>query len=108
MARHEIKRNDTRPYWPVTLTFDDGTVPNLSGGSVRFIARRRSDKQVKIDVAATITNGPAAEVEWRPLATETDEAGHFDVEWEATLADGTVQTFPTRRYDRLKVVGDLA
>lgn len=107
MSRHEIKQNDTRPYWPVTLTYDDGTLANLDG-TVRFIARRRSDGQVKIDTAAVVTDGPNGECEWRPSVGETDEAGRFDVEWEATFGDGTIQTFPTRRYDRLTVVGELA
>jgi hypothetical protein len=107
-STHEIKRNDTRPYWPVTLTFEDGTVPDLTGATVRFIARDDSDASVKIDVGATVTNGPAGECEWRPLASETDIAGLYLCEWEATLADATVQTFPTRGYDRLKIIGDLA
>ena len=108
MSTHEIKRNDTRPYWPVTLTFDDGSVPDLTGGSVNIIATSRSNGVVKFNVAAVITSGPLAKVEWRPLAVETDEAGVFDIEWEAILADATQQTFPTRRYDRLKVIADLA
>lgn len=107
MSTHEIKRNDTRPYWPVTLTFDDGTVPDLTGGTVDIIAKSRSNGVVKFKVAVVITDASAADVEWRPLAVETDEAGLFDIEWEAILADATKQTFPTRRYDRLKVIGDL-
>ena len=107
MSTHEIKRNDTRPFWPVTLTFDDGSVPDLTGGSVKVIAKSRGDGAVKFSVAAFITNGPLAHVEWRPLITETDVAGIYDIEWEAILADATQQTFPTRRYDRLKVIADL-
>lgn len=108
MATHEIKRNDTRPYWPVTLRFEDGSSPDLTGGSVRFIAKYRENKVVKIDTAASITGAAAGEVEWRPTASETDTAGRFLCEWEATLADGTIQTFPTRGYDRLTIIGDLA
>ena len=108
MAVHEIKRNDTRPYWPVTLTFNDGSVADLTGASVRFIARRKSDGQVKIDATATVTDPSNGVCEWRPDAAETDEAGLFDCEWEVTYSDSTIQTFPTIGYDRLKVIGDLA
>lgn len=108
MATHEIKQGDTRPYWPVTLTFDDGTVPDLTGGSVRFIARERSDNSIIIDTPAVLTTPAAGQCEWRPSAGQTDIAGRYDVEWEATYADATKQTFPTRRFDRLKVIGDLA
>lgn len=108
MALHEIKRNDTRPYFPATLVFDNGSVAPITGASIRFIARRRSDGQTKIDGAAVITDDAAGEVEYRFTTTDTDEAGAFDCEWEVTYADFTVQTFPTRGFDRLKVLGDLA
>jgi hypothetical protein len=109
MATHDIKRNDTRPYWPVTLTYEDGTAVNLSGATCVFHARNRSTNVVKFSVAVTVTDSTAGEIEWRPLASETDEIGQFDCEWEVTFADGTIQTFPTRPpNDRLRVHGDLA
>ena len=108
MARHEIKQNDTRPYWPVTLTFDDGTNPDLTGATVRFHARDKSDGVVKIDAAVTITGAASGQCEWRPEAADTDVPGRYDCEWEVTFADATIQTFPTRGYDRLKIVGELA
>jgi hypothetical protein len=109
MATHEIKRNDTRPYWPVTLTYEDDTAVNLSSVQSVFLhVRPRSSTIVQFSVAVTVTDGPNGEVEWRPLAAETDTSGHFRCEWEVTFADGTVQTFPTRGYDRLIVLGDIA
>ena len=107
MSLHEIKRNDTRPYWPVTLTYSDGSPVVLTGATVRFIARGDSGV-VKIDTAAVVTAAADGEVEWRPTAGQTDEAGAFLCEWEVTFDDGTVQTFPTTEYDRLRVIGDLA
>lgn len=108
MSTHEIKRNDTRPYWPVTLTYEDGTIADLTGASVQFLARDRSNQgALKVDVAAIITDAPNGQCEWRPQASETDQAGIFDCEWEVTFSDATLQTFPTRGYDRLKVIGDL-
>ncbi len=108
MSAHEIKQNDTRPYWPVTLTFEDGSVADVSSGTVQFIARSRLDSSIKINVAAILTLPAVGQVEWRPLVTETDVAGLYYVEWEAVFSDGTKQTFPTRSYDRLTIVGDLA
>ena len=110
MSLHEIKRNDTRPYWPITLSFDDGTNPDVTSAVIRFIARRRSDGQTKIDNSANVvfTDAANGQIEYRFQAGDTDEAGYFDCEWEVTFVDSTVQTFPTRGYDRLKVIGDLA
>lgn len=107
MALHEIKRNDTRPYFPATLAFDDETVADLTGATVRFIARRKDNGGVKIDSAAVITGATAGEVEYRFGIADTDEAGSFDCEWEVTYADASVQSFPTRGFDRLVVFGDL-
>jgi hypothetical protein len=106
MSRHEIKRNDTRPFWPVTLTYDDGTVADLNSASVRFIAMDSSGV-VAIDSNAVITDPVAGQCEWRPGALDTQIAGIYSSEWEVTFADGTIQTFPTRTYDKLVVVGDL-
>lgn len=106
MATHEIKRNDTRPYWPVTLTYEDGTIPDLSGATIRFLALDSSGT-LAIDASAFVTNGPGGECEWRPTADETAAADIYRAEWEVTFIDGTIQTFPTRGYDRLKIIGDL-
>lgn len=109
MPRHDIKRHDTRPYWPVSLTFDDGTWPDITGATVSIVCRRRLDGEVKFKDSTTIfiTDGPNGELEWRPSSLQTDEAGRFDVEWEVIFLDGSQQTFPTVGYDRLSVEGDL-
>ena len=108
MSRHEIKRNDTRPYWPVSLTFDDGSWPDISGATISIVVKDRSGALKFKDTATiTITDGPNGELEWQPTADQTDQAGRFDVEWEVDFVDGTQQTFPTRGYDRLTVIGDL-
>lgn len=108
MALHEIKQGDNRPYHAVTLTFSDGSVPDLTGATVRYLARYRTDLvTLKINAAAVVTDIPTAAVEYRFTTTDTDTAGLYDVEWEVTFADGTIQTFPTRRYDRLRVIGEL-
>ena len=65
MARHEIKRNDNRPYWPITLTFDDGSIVPLNGATVRFITQDSSGQKA-IDATAVVTDGVKGEVEWRP------------------------------------------
>lgn len=109
MSRHEIKRHDTRPYWPVTLEFDDASNPDVSGATISMVCRERSSNVIKFKDSATvfITDGPNGQIEWRPTASQVDEAGRFNVEWEVVFSDSTQQTFPTRGYDRLTVVGDL-
>lgn len=105
---HEIKQNDTRPYFAVTLKYEDGSVVDLTSATVRFIAKDTSDSSVAIDAAATLTDAANGQVEYRFTTGDTDTAGKFNVEWEVTFVDATVQTFPTRGYDRLKIYGELA
>jgi hypothetical protein len=108
MATHDIKRNDTRPFFPVTLTYEDNSLVNLSGATVVLHARNRANNELKFSVAVTVTDAALGQLEWRPVASETDEAGSFQCEWEVSFFDGTVQTFPTRGYDRIRVLGDIA
>lgn len=109
MSRHEIKRNDTRPYWPVTLEFDDQSVPDITSATIYIVCRNYDDGTFKFKDETTVfvTDGPAGQLEWRPTADQVDTPGRFDVEWEVHFTDGTQQTFPTRAYDRLTVVGDI-
>lgn len=109
MSYHEIKRNDTRPFFAVATAYDDGTLAPLDGViSARFIAREVGNGQVKIDAQASITAASLGELEYRFVEGDTDQAGDFDCEWEITYSDGSIQTFPVFGFDRLVVLGDLA
>lgn len=108
MTLYEMKRNDTRPRPDALLRFSDGSIPDLTGASVKFIARDVTSSVVKIDATATITDVPTAAVEYAMTADDSDTAGTYYCEWEVTFADTSVQTFPTRSFDRLRIRGDIA
>ena len=108
MTLYEMKQNDTRPKPDALLKFSDGSVPSMTGATVKFIAREVTSAIVKIDAAATIVDVPTASVEYAILPTDTDIAGTYYCEWEVTFVDGSVQTFPTRGFDRLRIRGDIA
>lgn len=108
MTVYEMKRNDTRPKPDALLKFSDGTIPALTGATVRFIARYQGSKVVKIDGVATVTDIPTGAVEYTPVAADVDVSGNFDVEWEVTFPDTSIQSWPTRGYDLLVIGGDLA
>lgn len=106
MALFRIKSGDTRPFFAVTLTYSDGSAVSLSGASVLF--KMRDDAgSLKVNAAATITDAAAGQCEYRPTAADTDTPGSYLAEWQVTFADTTIQTFPTRGHDRVKVIGDL-
>ena len=109
MTVYEAKQNDTRPRPDATLRYSDGSIPDLTGASVKFLAREMGGDGVPlIDASATITDVPTAAVEYVLTADDTAEAGSFYAEWEVTFADGTVQTFPTRGFDVLLIGGDIS
>lgn len=106
MATHAIKRNDTRPFPAVNLTYDDGSPVVLSGASVVF-KMHASDGSLKVNAAAVVTDAANGGVEYQPVTGDFDEAGRFPAEWEVTFGDGTVQTFPTLAWDYVIVRSDL-
>lgn len=106
MALFRIKSGDTRPYFAVTLSYTDGTAVVLTGASVLFKMRDDSGA-LKVNAAAVVTDAASGQCEYRPVAADTDTPGNYLAEWQVTFADGTIQTFPTRNHDRVRVIGDL-
>lgn len=103
-----MRRNDTRPYFQVTLMVD-GEAVDLTGATVMFHANDSSGLS-RINAAATIIqSSPTVDkgvVEYRFVPANTAVSGTYDVEWEVTFSDGTVQTFPTNGLDRLLIRDD--
>lgn len=99
------KRNDTKVFRYVP-GWSDGTPVDLTGASVRFIMMRRSAPlgDPKVDEAGTIVDD---EFRYAPSAGDVDEAGDFIAEWQATLGDGTVQTWPEEGYLLVVIREDL-
>lgn len=103
-----MKAGDTAPAVQATL-YDAGNVPvNLTGATVRFImATKTAPRTVAVDAEAALVAPMAGEVVYEWAAGDTDEPGAYDVEFEVTYADGTVQTFPTEGYLDCTIEDDL-
>ena len=94
--------------WSDTLTYSDGSSPNLAGASVKFVMRALTAQDVTINAAATITNntGPAT-VAYTPTATDTANAGLFAANWQVTFSGGGVESFPTVGYLTVEIQQNL-
>ena len=103
-----IKRNDTSPSIQKTLTDAAGAAINLTGATIRFHMRAK-DGTTKVDATAdTVGDATLGVVKYDWIAADTDTAGFFDGEFEATYADTTVETFPNGETITIQIPEDLA
>jgi hypothetical protein len=103
----QVKQGDRRP--PATATIKRGIaiVPLDTAASVTFKMTPVGGATKTVDAAATITDAPLGEVEYRWAVGDTDTPGEYEAEWEVVWSDGTNETFPTIDYDIVLIYGDL-
>jgi len=104
--RFVIKRNDTSPSIQRTLRDSAGDAIDLTGATVRF--KMSTIRGVsKVDAVASIEDAANGLVQYDWQAADTDTAGLFYCEWEATYADSNVETFPNEGFNTVKIDPDL-
>lgn len=104
-----MKQNDTAPALTATLKDADGVAIDLTGATVVFNMRQRSDSSVKVNRGAvTLVVAASGQVKYPWQAGDTDTVGVFDGEFEITHADTTVQTVPSKDYIKVVIKDDLA
>jgi hypothetical protein len=107
MSDFVIKSGSTAPFLVATL-YDGDNPLNLTGATVRMRMRERSGGPLVVDSPAVIVGSPLDGVvsyEWQ--ASDTDDVGEFEVEWQVTYLNGEVQTFPTEGYTTVTVTPSL-
>jgi hypothetical protein len=105
MSEITVKRRDTHTV-VFTVTDEDGAAVDITGATVRVLARRRGSATT-LTLASSITNAAAGEVSH--TLTGTLEIGVYDVEVESTLG-GVITTAPNDEdapYFTMNVLEDL-
>lgn len=102
---YKMKRGDTAPTIQATLTRSGAPVP-LTGAAVEFFMQQISGDKV-VSGAATILDAAAGLVEYAWLPDDTDEAGWYQAEFQATFPDASVETFPSGQYIDVAILPDL-
>ena len=110
-----IGEADTAPYLQVVLRNGRNEALDLSSGgldatAVVFSMRNQANNELVIDkVAATATAAAVGEYEYRWTGADTADAGKFWGEFQVTLADGRIATFPNQvpKVD-VTITGELA
>jgi hypothetical protein len=91
-----IKQGDTLPVLTDTLTYSDGSSPNLAGATVNLVVRQLTAATPVVNAAATVTNATSpATLQFAFTSGQTAVAGMYVGTWVVTFAGGQVQTFPT-------------
>ncbi len=103
-----LKRGDLLPALTGTiLNTVTGAPLNLTGAVLEFHMRNRQTGAVKIDATATIVGDPlVGRFSYAWAGTDTDTAGAYDGEIEATFA-GKPLTSPNDAHFTIWVHGDL-
>jgi len=72
---------------------ETGSYVDLTGATVKFQMRRPDDKNYRINQAATVVGDPTnGNVSYSWSANDLAVPGDYEVQWEVTLADTTIQT----------------
>lgn len=103
-----IKQNDTSPALVGQLFNPDGSNPDLTGATVKFIMRSSSGGAAKVDASATVVTASTGRVKYTWSAGDTDTVGEYEGEFEVTFSGGAVQTYPNKGYLKIEVTDDLA
>lgn len=106
MADIALKRGSTRPI-EALLQDGSGMALTMTGATVKFQLRKKSDSTLKINGNAEVVDEPTAHVRYTPTPTDTDTAGNYVAEWRVTYAGGDVLV-PEEGYITVKIWEDLA
>jgi len=103
----KIKQNDTRPRVVAALK-QDGVAVNLTGATVKFLAKSIPPATTAtINVSAILTDAANGVVTATLSALNTAVPGDYNCEFEVTYSDGGIQTFPNDGYFEMKIISDL-
>jgi len=104
------KKNDTSPPLEVILRDGFGAPVNMTGATVVLNTRLLPGGAVKINGGSMGAVGSAVNgrQKYDPTASDTDTAGIYEAEIQATFSNGKIRTFPSAGFFTIEVVDDIA
>ena len=104
------KQNDTSPALEVVLRDGFGSPVNMTGAAVVLNTRLRPAGAVKINGGSmgAVGNAVNGRQTYNPTTSDTDTAGIYEAEIQATFSNGKIRTFPSDGYFTIEVVDDIA
>jgi hypothetical protein len=104
------KQNDTSPPLEVILRDGFGAPVNMTGATVVLNTRLRPAGSVKINggTMGAVGNAVDGRQKYSPTSSDTDTAGIYEAEIQATFSNGKIRTFPVNGYFTIEVTDDIA
>jgi uncharacterized protein YfaS (alpha-2-macroglobulin family) len=101
-----IKQNDTSPSLQATLK-DSALAPiNLAGATVK-LHMKSLDGTIKVDTSMTIVEELNGIIKYDWQTGDTDTVGTYNVEFQVTYSDASIETFPNNGNKVISVVREL-
>lgn len=101
-----VKQHDTWPPIQVALSDQLGTIDLSTATQVKFLASSGLGGH-DIDGICNVTNASVGELIYTWVTGDTQYTGDYEVEFEITWNDGTIETVPNDSYGTLVIVADL-
>lgn len=109
LTRFNLKQNDRKPSMVATLRYENGTIRDLTGCTVKFLMRRARGWTAKVNAAATVTDAAGGVVRYDWASGDTDTVGRWQGEFQVTeTATGKLETFPNVGYLAVVIADDIA
>ena len=82
----------------------------MTGATVVFNMRLAPAGAVKVSggTMGAVGNAPLGRQKYSWAAADTDTAGLYEGEVQATFVDGTIRTFPPKGYFTIEITDDIA
>lgn len=107
MTTLKIKQNDSGRPIVDTLSDTDGSI-NLTGATVKMLARNSDTGATVINAPATITNAGGGQVSYSLTAADLQTVCVLQFEWQITFGTGEVFTVPSSGYHYISILDDIA
>jgi hypothetical protein len=105
----QITQLTNRPYIRMQLWEPDGTHPDLTGATVRFVLKSTGGTVVLNTTSVTIIDPILATLEYHWATADTAVAGDYLAQVKVTRVDGSLEAYPDDdRYIDVRINATLA
>lgn len=102
-----IKQNDTSPSMLAELKDGSNAAIDLTGATVRFHMRRIGSDTIVTDQPALIITASSGLVRYNWSASDTENIGSYQAEFEVTFVNSSIETFPNNRFIEVEILYNI-